>query len=46
MDRLTQYGEIATWLAMVNLTPVTLALCLFLAFIGAVVFGPYLRGRG
>lgn len=46
MNDLAQYGEFATWLQMVNLTPVAVALCLFLAFVGAVVFGPYFAGRG
>lgn len=46
MDYLTQYAEIKTWLAMVELSPLTIALCLLFAFIGAVVFGPYLSGRG
>ena len=46
MDNLAQYGELTTWLQMVSLTPATIALCLFLAFVGAVVFGPYFAGRG
>jgi len=46
MDNLAQYGELATWLQMVSLSPVAIALCLFLAFIGAVVFRPYFAARG
>lgn len=46
MENLAQYGELEIWLQMVSLSPVTIALCLFLAFLGAVVFGPYFAGRG
>ena len=46
MENLHQYGEFGTWMQMLELTPLAIVLWLFLAFVGTVVFGPHLRGRG